>query len=50
MPDENTSLIHCIIKLILLELSSAPESDHIVPTEDSIVFDFLIGGFVGSSE
>lgn len=47
MPDENTSLIHWVVKLVLLELASTPEADHVVSTEDSIVFDFLVSGFIG---
>jgi len=46
MPDEDASFVHAFVELVLLELTTAPQSDHVKPAEKSVVFDFFISGAV----
>lgn len=50
MPDEDACLIHTLIELILLELTTTPQSDHVEPAEEGILLDVFVGVPVGPGE
>ena len=43
VPDKNTSLIHHAVKLVLFELTSSPQPDHIESAKLGVLPDVFVG-------